>query len=222
MKLWQRIKNWFKSLINNNGASQQSTPAQVPSAPSSGSTSSSLYAPTVYREKVEAWWSALEVKTLGRQDESDIEWHLKKIANGKSRYLEAEKASGVPWQIIAVIHGLEASYDFNRQILNGQSYKVKTTIVPKGYGPFKSWLDAASKAFAIKKSPDVWDVANTLYFLERYNGMGYWNKGKPSPYLWAYSNAQVPGKYIKDHVYDSNFISLQVGAAILLKRLGWN
>jgi hypothetical protein len=59
--------------------------------------------------------------------------------------------------------------------------------------------------------------------LERYNGLGYAAgplKGKyppmPSPYVWAGTNQQVKGKYVRDGVFDPNHMDTQLGVAGLI------
>lgn len=61
---------------------------------------------------------------------------------------KALKAKGyeVPWEVIAVIHQRESSGNFNTYLGNGQALNKKTTIVPKGRGPFSSWEEGAIDA----------------------------------------------------------------------------
>jgi hypothetical protein len=59
-----------------------------------------------------------------------------------------------------------------------------------------------------------------LWALEPYNGYGYRNKGLRSPYLWASTNHQQRGKYIRDRVFDPTVMDEQVGCAAQLKYLG--
>src|SRR5690606_2363417 len=64
-----------------------------------------------------------------------------------------------------------------------------------------------------------WSLANTLELLERYNGLGYRNKGLPSPYLWAGTDQYQKGKYVKDGKFDSNHVDQQLGVAPILMKL---
>ena len=148
-----------------------------------------------------------------------------KIIANRSRYEVVAKATGVPWDVIGVIHYRESSNDFRGVLHNGQRIigtGKKTTLVPKGRGPFSSWEDAAIDALAnchpyLAKNKD-WSIGTTLDKLEAYNGLGYRNKGLPSPYLWAGTDQYVKGKYVADGKFDPNHVDQQLGVApILLK-----
>ena len=58
-----------------------------------------------------------------------------------------------------------------------------------------------------------------LFRFEKYNGFGYRSHGIASPYLWSYSNQYTKGKYVRDGKWDANAVSLQCGAALLVKEL---
>lgn len=157
---------------------------------------------------------------------TEINDHADKIAKSKSRYEVVSKVTGVPWDVIGVIHYREASGDFSGVLHNGQKIigkGTKTTIVPKGRGPFNTWEEAATDAlvnappYAAKNND--WSIGGTLDLLERYNGLGYRNKGLPSPYLWAGTNQYVKGKYVADGRYDPNHVDKQIGVAPILMKL---
>jgi lysozyme family protein len=148
-----------------------------------------------------------------------------KIRANKARYQEIEKETGVPWQVVGVIHYRESNCDFNTYLGNGQALSRKTTIVPKGRGPFKSWEEGAIDA--LKNAPPKaalnrdWSAGGTLDKLEEYNGLGYRQMGVPSPYLWAGTDQYVKGKYVADHKYDPNHVDQQLGCAGILKFLDY-
>lgn len=158
---------------------------------------------------------------LSGQTTGHIAWYLKMLRKGKARYQNAsgllmQKGIYVPWEIIGIIHGLEASFDFSKQVLNGQKYTQRTTWVPKRLGPWASWEESTVFAFTYdlgyQRLPQYWGVVECALFFERWNGMSYWMKGKPSPYLWGYSSVQVRGKFVEDGVYNSYAVTKQVGA----------
>jgi lysozyme family protein len=62
-------------------------------------------------------------------------------------------------------------------------------------------------------------IISVLQHLERYNGLGYRNKGIYSPYLWSFTNHYIEGKYIADGVWSATAVSKQVGCAAILKEL---
>ncbi|MBB6013473.1 lysozyme family protein [Aquamicrobium lusatiense] len=154
---------------------------------------------------------------------TQIEARAAKIRANKARYEAVASKTGVPWDVIAVIHYRESSGSFAGVLHNGQKIigtGRKTTLVPKGRGPFASWEHAAIDALMnchpyAGKNKD-WSLAATLDLLERYNGLGYRNKGLPSPYLWAGTNQYVKGKYVADGKYDPNHVDQQLGVAALL------
>lgn len=137
----------------------------------------------------------------------------------------AEKGYTIPWEFIAVAHQREASGDFTKYLGNGQPLNKKTTIVPKGRGPFASWeegaIDALLNAAPYAAKNKDWSIGGTLTKLEEYNGLGYASKGLPSPYVWAGTDQYSAGKYVRDGVYDPNHVDTQLGCAGLLKFMGY-
>lgn len=143
----------------------------------------------------------------------------------KARYQAVEKKTGVPWQFIAVTHEREASQNWNTQLGQGDPLDKKSTHVPKGRGPFKTWEDGAIDALVncapyAAKNTD-WSVGGTLAMLEKYNGLGYAGMGRPSPYIWSHTNQYTSGKYVRDHEYNPSVVDSQLGCAGILKFMGW-
>lgn len=148
----------------------------------------------------------------------------RKILAGMPRYREVEVETGVPAAVIGLLHNREAGCNFDGILHNGEKIigkGVKTRLVPKGRGPFTSWKQAAIDAMAIKGYDRIkdWSVARVLFISENFNGWGYFNKGVPSPYLWAGSNQYIKGKYVRDHVYDPDVVDKQMGVAPVMLRL---
>lgn len=152
---------------------------------------------------------------------------FEKVANrlmapeAKARYQAVEKSTGVPWWFTAVVHEREASQRWNTQLGQGDPLNRVSTHVPKGRGPFNTWEDGAYDAL-VKCAPYAsknkdWSPGGALTMLEKYNGLGYANKGRPSPYIWAGTNQYSSGKYVADGVYDPNAVDSQLGCAGLLK-----
>src|SRR5262249_31487392 len=110
----------------------------------------------------------------------------------KARYQAVTAITRVPWYVIAVIHEREASQDWGANIAQGEPWNRRSVNVPAGRGPFGSWQDAAVDALvncAPKAAgwPD-WSPGGAMTLLERYNGLGYFHKNQPSPYIWSYSD----------------------------------
>lgn len=145
----------------------------------------------------------------------------RRLIASKARYENIARQIGCPWYFIAVVHNLEAHGDFGAYLGNGQDLDKRTTKVPKGRGPFRSFEEGALDALrfeGIDKIKD-WSIPHCLYLWEGYNGYGYFSKGINSPYLWSFTKLYTRGKYVEDGDYSATAISQQVGAAALLKAL---
>ena len=184
--------------------------------------------PDYYHDQVIKWYGKMIVREehlLSGQSMGHVHWYMKMLKANAEVYKSVAEICPVPWEILAVLHGLESSFNLDKQILNGQSWKKKTTWVPKGLGPFSSFADSCQRAFIHESAhnpiPKKWGVAETALFLERWNGMGYWRKRKASPYLWSYSNIYGGGKYVSDGRYSASAVSKQVGGMVMLEALGF-
>lgn len=147
----------------------------------------------------------------------------KSLVAAKARYQAVEAKTGVPWFIIAVIHEREASQRWDTQLGQGDPLGKVSVHVPSGRGPFSTWEEGACDAL-INCGPYAarnrnWSVGGGLTLLEQYNGLGYANRGKPSPYIWSGTDQYISGKYIRDGVYDPNAIDQQPGCAALIKTM---
>lgn len=143
-----------------------------------------------------------------------------RLVQAKARYMAVEAATGVPWFIVAVIHERESSQNWNTQLAQGDPLDKPSTHVPKGRGPFPTWEEGAHDAL-VDCPPYAarwkdWSAGGALTLLEQYNGLGYYNRGVPSPYLWAGTDQYDKGKYVADGVYDPTVEDKQLGCAGLL------
>jgi lysozyme family protein len=150
-----------------------------------------------------------------------------KIVANRGRYDSVGKPLNIPWYVVAVLHSLEASLDFNAHLHNGDPLSARTVHVPKGRpiggDPPFTWEESASDAligdglYGVKE----WSLPSILYRLEGFNGFGYRTQHHDilSPYLWSFSQHYRSGKYVGDSVFDPKAVSDQCGAALLLKGL---
>jgi lysozyme family protein len=174
------------------------------------------------RREYNRFYSTLVIKP---NKVADVDNTIKRILIGKPRYIEVSKRTGVPWEIIGVIHHLECDCNFNCHLHNGDPLARRTVNAPKnrpvaGFPPFK-WEDSAVDALQFQelhKWKD-WSVSGTLYKLELYNGFGSRNHGVASPYLWGGTTFYTKGKYILDSKWDANAISAQIGASAVLYKM---
>jgi lysozyme family protein len=174
------------------------------------------------REEYETAFAKCEIRAASR---SEVNWNVKQILDNKARYQEVEETTCVPWFAIAVIHGMECSFNFRQHLHNGDSLKKKTWQVPAGrptvWNPPTDWSSSAIDALRYDKMTGIedWSLARTLYRWEAYNGWGSRAHGIKTPYLWSYSNQYSKGKYVADGKWDSDAVSKQCGAAVMLKVL---
>ncbi|TYL83970.1 peptidoglycan-binding protein [Bradyrhizobium cytisi] len=165
-------------------------------------------------------WANLQIRPARLGEASAT---ARKAINGKATYQQVERLSGVPWYFVALCHYRESNFDFDTYLGNGETLKRVTCLVPKGRGPFASFVDGAVDALRIQHfvGTQDWCIARTLYRLECFNGLGYHAKGVNSPYLYGGSTLYGPteanaGKFVADHVFDPNHVDSQLGTAVIL------
>lgn len=194
----------------------------------------SEWTPENYRQEYIDLWISARKKIIcgsnGCQTPGGLVWTMNRIKAMKHRYVNAsdfikkELGDNIPWEVIAALHMRESGSDFSKQIMNGQPWSRITTWVPRGHGPWESWEKSCVDAFKIKDRPKKWTIANTLYFCERFNGMGYRMSGREkivghSPYLWAFTQHYRGGYFISDGRFSSSAVAKGVGVAMILKEL---
>lgn len=174
-------------------------------------------------EEYERSWYRLEIRPMFAGDA----WRLaRKAVQGKNTYQQIEARTNVPWWFVALVHYYESNFDFDTYLGNGESLHRVTTVVPKGRGPFPSFVDGAIDALKIEGLTDKadWSVAKALFRLEARNGFGYRQRGVNSPYLYGGSTLYGPpeapaGKLMRDGTFDPNMVDRQVGTAVVLRQL---
>lgn len=151
----------------------------------------------------------------------------RRILLNRKRYEAVSKDTGVPWYVIAGLHNMESSGSFRHHLHEGSPLKGRTRWVPKGRPktgkpPF-TWEESADDALKYDRMGDVrWDrLYDMLWAIECYNGSGYWryHRSTPTPYLYAKTTIEKPGKYVSDGKWSSTAISKQVGVAAIFKLL---
>ncbi|MGW1419189.1 peptidoglycan-binding protein [Bradyrhizobium manausense] len=172
------------------------------------------------KSEYERNWANLQIRPT-RLGEANAT--ARKAINGKATYQQVERLTGVPWYFVALCHYRESNFDFDTYLGNGETLHRVTCLVPKGRGPFSSFVDGAVDALRIQHfvGTQDWCIARTLYRLECFNGLGYHAKGVNSPYLYGGSTLYGPteargGKFVADHVFDPNHVDTQLGTAVIL------
>ncbi|QLE54488.1 peptidoglycan-binding protein [Nostoc sp. TCL26-01] len=157
---------------------------------------------------------------------SQVDTTINRIIENRTRYKKVERVTDVPWFIIAVLHHLEGSGNFNTHLHNGDPLSTKTTHVPKnrplGEPPF-TWEESAQDALTFDGLNNWrdWSIPGICYTLENFNGTGYrrYHSNVKSPYLWSFSDHYTQGKYRSDGQFDPNLVSQQCGGMVILKRM---
>jgi lysozyme family protein len=148
-----------------------------------------------------------------------------RIMADKARYVAVDNQTGVPWYVIAGLHNMESSGSFRHHLHEGSPLTGRTKFVPKGR-PLKgtppfTWEESAIDALFFDKMDKVdWPfLSNTFQACERYNGLGYQlhHPETPTPYLWAGTSIEKPGKYVADGKWSGTARSKQIGIAAIWK-----
>lgn len=171
-------------------------------------------------------WDRATVRPEKQHFVDAIVW---RIERNKDRYQAVSKQAGVPWEVIASIHNMEASLSFKTNLSNGDPLTSRTRHVPAGRPPTGSppfsWEAAAVDALQHDHMGDRnWSsIGSKLQNIEAYNGLGYQHLhgDVPSPYLWSWTSLYDPprGKFIADGQWSSTASSSQCGAVPILKGL---
>lgn len=144
------------------------------------------------------------------------------IANWPRYQVVSAQFGGMPPWFVGIIHGLEASFNFNTHLANGDPLfnsdgkAIPTTHVPAGLGPFATWEAGAIAAFHHEgwTASMEWDLGTILMRLRAYNGTGYEQfHGINTPYIWSMTNHYTAGRYVADGDWSSTSVSQEAGAA---------
>jgi lysozyme family protein len=173
--------------------------------------------------------AALKIANAARYSRAKLLRNFTSIARhlvepgAKARYQTVSARTSVPWWFIAVVHERESSQSWKGSLAQGDPWDKVSIHVPANRGPFKSWEDAAVDAlmscppFAGRNRD--WSIGGALTMLEQYNGLGYFARGIPSPYIWAGTDQYSKGKFVRDGVFDANAVDNQLGCAGLLSAM---
>lgn len=145
----------------------------------------------------------------------------KRILDAEAQLKEVEAATDVPWFMVGVMLYRESDLNFETYLGNGQSLHHVTTEVPAGRGPFSSFLAGAIDAIKHEGMYKIgpWTLEFILFWLERFNGEGYFAEGINDPYLWSWTTLYTSGKFVGDHQFSRTDVDSQGGCAAILKAL---
>lgn len=164
--------------------------------------------------------------TLRPNYSASTDWYLTMLKTSRPSYDRVALDTGVPWFVIGIIHGLEASFNFLAHLHNGDHpLTARTKKVPAGrpltWAPPTDWDWSAKDALKLLgfTGKTDWNLERILFRFEAYNGFGYRNTAVPTPYLWSFSNHYESGKFVADGRFNAKAKSQQCGAAVMLKLL---
>ena len=163
------------------------------------------------------------------------EWlqRLDKIAwtahRNKARYvaIQRQRPGGVPWFVVAGLHERESSSSWRHHLHEGSPLLHRTRYIPRGRlpspkdPPYTFEQSAEDALYILKREDRVnWRSRPAAEdAIERFNGLGYRNRGLPSPYLWSGTTRYSRGKYVADGKFSSIVIDKQPGVMAIWKRL---
>lgn len=148
--------------------------------------------------------------------------HILEPANWQ-RYIALEEHTRVPASFAGALDYRESDCNPHTGLGQGDPWNRVSTHVPRGCGPFRSWLDAAIFYVHFDHLDDnsaPWSLAYECWKGESWNGLGYRNHGVPSTYLFAGTNLQQKGFYKSDGHWDANAVDQRVGIMPIIVRLG--
>jgi len=108
----------------------------------------------------------------------EVDQLVSTLIGNKPRYAGIGDPFGIPWSIIAIIHNMECSQNFDEHLHNGDPLTARTIHEPRGRpssgNPPFTWENSAADALAFDGLTGWkdWSVPGILYCLEGYNGWG--------------------------------------------------
>ncbi len=181
--------------------------------------------------KMRKVYDANRARTNGLQEDDRYDGELSEFEahwqRHQARYESVAAKTGLPAELIAALHWREASGDFGTYLHQGDPLGKPAVHVPKNIPLFHKWEDAAVHAIQMKRgiqsemalTETSTDAAALATYSEYYNGLGYAMRSKPSPYVFAGTNAYKSGKFVRDGVYSAGTRDRQPGVMSMLGRI---
>jgi lysozyme family protein len=148
------------------------------------------------------------------------------LIKDRDQYRTVETLTGVPWFVVGIIHQMESGRNFSTHLHNGDPLSARTVNVPAGRptsgSPPFAWTESAADALRLMKMDQVtqWSCERIAFELEKYNGFRSRTEHNiNTPYLWSGSTHYTKGKFVRDNVWDPEFVSKQVGCMPILRNL---
>lgn len=166
-------------------------------------------------------------ENLSKTQQADMKDFMKNWEKNHARYEGISSSSGIPAKLIAALHWRESTGDFGTYLHQGDPLGKAAVNEPADIPLFKEWEPAAEHALGLKnKTRDAFkigtgtqDEAALMSYAERYNGLGYHNKGVPSPYVLTGTDQYKSGKFVADGVYDGDHKDDQLGVLGMMRAI---
>ena len=151
----------------------------------------------------------------------DMRLFMENWQRNKYRYEIVSRSTKMPAAVIAAIHWREASGNFNTYLHQGDPLGRPAVNHPRNIPVFYEWESAAIHALSqdyhkqnqneLEIDQDTQNPNAIATYAEAYNGLGYYQRGKPSPYVYAGTDQYSQGKYTSDGSYDPSAVDQQLG-----------
>jgi len=171
-----------------------------------------------------AWLSHLSVTRPLAVDQA-----AKKIllSQNMDRYEAACQGTMIPPAFMGALDLRECECDPRAALGQGDPWNRVSTHVPRGCGPFSSWITAA-KFYAhydhLDDNTQPWTMEYAMWKGEAWNGFGPRAHGRRSGYLLSGTSLYDPpaglgGKYVADDEWSGNTVDQQIGIVPVLLRI---
>jgi lysozyme family protein len=160
----------------------------------------------------------------------DMRLFLENWTRNKYRYDIVSRTTKMPAEVIAALHWRESSGNFDTYLHQGDPLGRPAVNHPRNIPVFYEWESAAVHALSqdyhkqnqteLEINSDTQNPNSIATYAEGYNGLGYHNRGAPSPYVYAGTDQYSKGKYVSDGTYSHSTVDEQLGVMSMVGALG--
>jgi lysozyme family protein len=166
-------------------------------------------------------------KRLRGNQASDLGSFLDHYNRNKDRYLAVANEVGLPPELIAALHWRESTGKFSTYMHQGDPLGRRPRHHPTNIPTFYKWEDSAIHAFGqkallrddLRLTENSTDLAALVTYAEYYNGLGYYNRRIPSPYVFSGTDQYNRGKYVSDGKYSRLTRDGQLGVVTMIQAI---
>jgi lysozyme family protein len=158
---------------------------------------------------------------------SDLGSFLDHYNRNKDRYLAVANEVGLPPELIAALHWRESTGDFSTYMHQGDPLGRPPVNHPTEIPTFYKWEDSAIHAFGQKAwlrdslhlDKGSTEMTAMATYAEYYNGLGYYQRRTPSPYVFSGTDQYNRGKYVSDGKYNRLTRDGQLGVVTMIQAI---